>query len=147
MNTAYFWLVVGLVLMIAEVVTPGFILFFFGLSAVIVGLLSFIPFIAASGTWQLLLFAVLSVTTLLLLRRQMKALFTGRSRNGQHEINDAFVGHHAVVTERIAPPKDGKVEANGVSWSATAGEIIDAGTPVEVVSRQGLTLSVRPRVS
>lgn len=147
MNSAYFWLAVGLVLMIAEVVTPGFILFFFGLSAVLVGLLSFIPAIAVSGTLQLLLFAVLSVATLMLLRRQMKALFTGRSRNGQPEIDDALVGRHAVVTERIAAPRDGKVEVNGVLWSATAGEAIEAGAPVEVVGREGLTLRVRPRVS
>ena len=147
MNSAYFWLAVGLVLMIAEVVTPGFILFFFGLAAVLVGLLSFIPDVAVSGTLQLLLFAVLSVATLLLLRRQMKAIFTGRSRNGQPEIDDALVGRHAVVTERIAAPRDGKVEVNGVLWSATAGEAIEAGEPVEVVGREGLTLRVRPRVS
>ncbi len=147
MNSAYFWLAVGLVLMIAEVVTPGFILFFFGLAAVLVGLLSFIPDVAVSGTLQLLLFAVLSVATLLLLRRQMKALFTGRSRNGQSEIDDALVGRHAVVTERIAAPRDGKVEVNGVLWSATAAEDIEAGAPVEVVGREGLTLRVRPRVS
>lgn len=147
MNGAYFWLAVGLVLMIAEVVTPGFILFFFGLAAVLVGLLSFIPAVAASGTLQLILFAALSVATLLLLRRQMKALFTGRSRNGQPEIEDALLGRHAVVTERIAAPRDGKVEVNGVMWTATAGEVIEAGTPVEVVGREGLTLRVRPRVA
>ena len=146
MESSYFWLAVGLVLMIAEVVTPGFILFFFGLAAVLVGLLAFIPAIAVSGTLQLLLFAVLSVVTLLLLRRQMKALFTGRSRNGQQEIDDALVGRHAVVTERIAAPLDGKVEVNGVLWSATAGAAIEAGAPVEVVGREGLTLRVRPRV-
>ena len=147
MNSAYFWMAVGLVLMIAEVVTPGFILFFFGLAAVIVGVLAFIPAIGASGTWQLILFATLSVVTLLLLRRQMKALFTGRSRNGQPEIDDALVGRHAVVTERIAAPRDGKVEVNGVSWSATAGEVIEAGAPVQVVGREGLTLRVRSRES
>ena len=147
MESSYFWLAVGLVLMIAEVVTPGFILFFFGLAAVLVGLLAFIPAIAVSGTVQLLLFAVLSVVTLLLLRRQMKALFTGRSRNGQPEIDDALLGRHAVVTERIAAPLDGKVEVNGVSWSATAVDVIEPGAPVEVVGRDGLTLRVRPRVS
>ena len=56
MNSAYFWLAVGLVLMIAEVVTPGFILFFFGLAAVLVGYLTLATlvkrlFMHRYGTW------------------------------------------------------------------------------------------------
>ena len=47
----------------------------------------------------------------------------------------------------IPAPQDGKVEVNGVSWSATADEVIEAGAPVGVVGRDGLTLRVRPRVS
>ncbi len=146
MAPPYFWLALGLMLMIAEVVTPGFVLFFFGVSAILVGLLCFIPAIAASSTWQLLLFAAFSIVTLLLLRRHVKNIFTGRSSNGQQEVEDPLVGSHAVVMERIDEPRDGKVELNGVMWSATADQIIEAGVPVEVVGRDGLTLRVRPRV-
>lgn len=133
----------GFVLMTAEVVTPGFILFFFGLAAVLVGILCFI--FPLSETVQLLLFAVLSVLTLLTLRKQMKALFTGRSRADVAEIDDACVGQHAVVTTRIAAPVDGKVELNGTSWTATSAEVLETGVQVEVVGRDGLTLTVRRR--
>ena len=141
-----FWLVLGLMLMIAEVVTPGFILFFFGLSAILVGLLCFIPPIAAFGTLQLILFAVFSVATLMLLRRHVREIFTGRIRDGQPDSDDPLIGSHAVVTERINEPHDGKIELTGGMRSATADEIIEAGVPVEVVGLYGLTLRVRPWV-
>lgn len=41
------------------------------------------------------------------------------------------------------PPLDGKVELHGSDWRATAEEAIEAGTPVKVVGRNGLTLAVR----
>jgi membrane protein implicated in regulation of membrane protease activity len=34
---------------------------------------------------------------------------------------------------------------NGTSWNAVAAEPLDAGTAVEVVGREGLTLSVKRR--
>jgi membrane protein implicated in regulation of membrane protease activity len=142
-NPAYFWLAVGFILMTAEVVTPGFILFFFGLAAVLVGILCF--FIPLSETLQLLLFAVLSIITLLTLRRQMKAIFTGRSRDGAASFDDACIGRHAIVTARIAAPIEGRVELNGVLWNATADEVLEAGTPVVVAGRDGLSLTVRRR--
>ena len=136
----YFWLAIGFILMTAEVVTPGFILFFFGLAAVLVGVLCF--FIPLSETLQLLLFAAFSIVTLLTLRKQMKSLFTGRSTAS---FDDVCIGSHATVTSRIAAPLDGKVELNGVLWNATADEVLEAGTPVEVVDRAGLSLTVRRR--
>ena len=139
----YFWLAIGFFLMTAEVVTPGFILFFFGLAAVLVGILCF--FIPLSETLQLLLFAAFSIVTLLTLRKQMKTLFTGRSRDGAASFDDACIGNHAIVTSRIAAPLEGKVELNGVLWNATADEVLEAGTPVEVVDRAGLSLTVRRR--
>lgn len=143
MKAEYFWLVLGFVLMTLEVVTPGFILFFFGLAAVLVGVVCFL--LPLSETMQLLLFAVLSIVTLLTLRKQMKALFTGRSRGNVAEIDDACVGQHAVVLSRIAAPADGRVELNGTSWTATSAEVLEAGVHVEVVGRDGLTLTVRRR--
>ncbi len=143
MKPQYFWLAMGFILMTAEVVTPGFILFFFGLAAVLVGVVCFI--FPLSETWQLLLFAVLSIATLLTTRKQMKALFTGRSRADGAEIDDACVGQHAVVTARIAAPADGKVELDGTSWTATSAEVLEAGAQVEVIGREGLTLTVRRR--
>jgi membrane protein implicated in regulation of membrane protease activity len=74
----------------------------------------------------------------------MQGLFKGRSRvNGSIAgVDDACLGQHAIVSERIAPLVEGKVELNGVSWSATAEETLEVGVPVKVVDRQGLTLTV-----
>ncbi len=144
-NAQYFWLLLGIVLMTAEVVTPGFILFFFGLAGILVGIVCFI-FPSLSGSLQLLLFAIFAVVSLLLLRKHVKSLFTGRSRDGaSSSLDDACIGRQALVLERIAAPHTGKVELDGVSWNATADEVLEPDTPVEIVAREGLTLTVRRR--
>ncbi len=144
MPPAIFWLVMGMVLLITEVVTPGFVIFFFGLAAVIVGLLIwFIP--SLPWTWQLILFAILSVSSLLTVRRSLRRMFDGRRSNGAQGIDDTCLGRHVAVIEAIAPPREGKVEMNGTSWTAVAAEPLEAGATAEVVGREGLTLTVKRR--
>src|ERR1700694_3364453 len=61
------WLIFGVVLMALELTAPGVFLFWFGLSALLVGLLSF----ALHPSWQaqLLMFAVFAVAAVPLWRR------------------------------------------------------------------------------
>lgn len=56
----------------------------------------------------------------------------------------AIVGSHAVVTEAIAPPTQGKVKLNGVTWQAASSAAIPAGTPVIVSEMSGALLEVVP---
>lgn len=144
MPPAIFWLVMGLFLLTMEVVTPGFVICFFGLAAVIVGLLCWrMPSLPA--TWQLILFAILSVVTLLTARKGLRRMFDGRRRDGADGIDDTCAGRHVVVIEPIIPPREGKVEMNGTPWNAVADEPLAAGAAAEVVSREGLTLTVKRR--
>lgn len=53
-----------------------------------------------------------------------------------------LVGQHGVVMEHIDGA--GMVRIGDELWSATSAEVLDPGTPVEVVSVSGLQLSVRP---
>src|SRR3954471_2146088 len=61
------WLIAGLVLMALELIAPGVFMFWLGLAALLVGLLSFV--ISPSWQSQLLMFAVFAVAAVPLWRR------------------------------------------------------------------------------
>ena len=53
------------------------------------------------------------------------------------------VGGKGVVTTRIEPPAEGRIKYSGTFWRATAGEIIDEGEIISVVSEKDLIIHVR----
>ena len=68
-----FWFVLGFVLLILEIATPGIVFVFFGLGAwLVMGLLFLFPL---SQFFQFLIFIVSSVIFLFLLRRHLKNIF------------------------------------------------------------------------
>ena len=140
---AIYWLVIGLGLMAMEIVTPGFVLFFFGMSAITVGgVVYFFP-PEEGALWPAILFAVLSVVYLLALRRIFKRTFSGRTENGKQAFDD-FVGQTATVTQAIAENATGKVEFRGAAWTAAADVPIAVGTRVKIHRKESLTLFVQP---
>ena len=46
------------------------------------------------------------------------------------------------MTQRIEPGRPGKVELRGGGWPAEAAEILEPGTPVRVVRKESITLTV-----
>ena len=137
--TYWHWFTLGLILIIVEVAAPGLVSLFFGLSALLVGLLCLaIPM----PQWlQWVLFAVLSVALLLGLRKWLKSFFGGRSSQS-HAVENDIVGQRAVVTQAIGPNRPGKVELRGANWEAAAGETLEPGTPVRVVKKESISLTV-----
>ena len=94
---------------------------------------------------QLALFIGSSVLSLLFLRRWLKGVFLGHEGSRQDlTLNlDDFVGQRAVVREKILPKLGGKVEFHGTNWEARADEEIAAGTVVEIVEKNNITLRVK----
>jgi len=78
----WIWLLAGLLLLLAELVTPGgFYIIFFGIGAIIVGILT--GFQAAGPTWfQFILFSIVSVLSLWLFREKLLQLTRARSSDG-----------------------------------------------------------------
>lgn len=132
------WIVVGAVLLAAEVVVPtDFFLLFLGASALLVGLLGLIGWDGA--VWaQWLAFAALAVASLVFLRGWLRA----RPSAG---VRDTVVGETAIATEPIAAGGVGRVELRGATWSArNAGEEpVAPGDRLRVSHVEGLTLHVR----
>lgn len=85
--TWWIWLAGALVLGILEVALPGFIFLGFAIGAAITGLVLIIPGIAPSLPILLLVFAVLSLGSWLVLRR-MLSLPHGQVKKFNHDINE-----------------------------------------------------------
>ncbi len=141
--TWWLWMLIGIVLLVAEILTPGgFYIIFFGASALCVGVLKlsgFIDGLAGEG----LLFAGLAVAGVAFFRKPLLERFRHlRVPPGQV---DALTSEIAVAIADIPARSLGKVELRGTVWSAqNIGEspILKAGR-CRIDSVDGLTLNVR----
>lgn len=136
------WLILGLVLMVAELLLPsGFFLFFFGVGAVSTAFLAFAGLLSSFHA-QGLAFIVISLFCVILLRKPLLAKL--HFKNRVHSV-DSLIGQTAKALEPIAPQAFGKVEMRGSSWSAlnTGSEPIALQDRCRVEKVDGLTLHVR----
>jgi len=141
-SCAWLWMYLGALLMLLELAAPGFVIFFFGLSAMTVGLFRFLFGEAFDGTWQLAAFSTFVILYLAFLRRWMKHLFGGASEKSKVDFNHEMVGRTGKVTAAIEPPLPGRVMIGDAEWSAVADRAIAEGANVRVVSQSNLTMSV-----
>ena len=141
------WLIAGIAFMISEGITAGtFSLFFGGVGALTTALICyFSSTVAANGTQQLLFFSSMSLLSLFLLRSRFLRLIHNDIRlNGP----EAFIGRQARARTNLRRNglETGKVLFEGTEWSAVPSDDfydIPAGSTVEVVKMDGLTLHVR----
>ncbi len=137
------WLVIGLLLVLAELATAGgFFVIFFGIGALIVGILA--GFGVADQLWvQMLLFSVISVSSLVLFRSRMLAWI---QLDPQRPEVDTLVGEIGVVNDEVAPDGIGRVEVRGSAWSArnVTHPVLPRGTRCRVVRVDGLMLEIEP---
>jgi membrane protein implicated in regulation of membrane protease activity len=139
-TAAWIWLYIGAFLMLAELVSPGFVIFFFGLgAATVAGAKWIVPGLSLS--WQLALFSLLSVLYLVLLRKWVKTVFMGDSAETQ-KIASEYVGRIGKVVESIRPDVPGRILLGDAEWSAVATVAIESGATVKVVAQDNLTFSV-----
>jgi membrane protein implicated in regulation of membrane protease activity len=138
----WIWLYIGAALMILELISPGFVVFFFGLAAATTGVLAMFMGDAFTMMWQVLTFAGLSIVYLVFLRRVVKKVFSGTVETSASNFEDDFPGKIAVVTEDINTPLSGRVMLGDSEWTAVADTSIEKGVNVRVVVRDNLTLKV-----
>lgn len=137
----WLWILLGLALLLAEVVTPGgFYIIFFGVGAVVVGVLAGLK--AAGPLWfQFLLFSLISVFALWLFRDKLLRL----TQEGPEQNIDSLIGETCVAAEDMAVNAVGKAELRGASWTArNAGDKpLARGQRCTVERVEGLTIFVR----
>lgn len=137
------WLVFGLVLMLAELLTPGgFYIIFFGIAAVIVGLIVGLG-ATTDTTMEIGMFVVLAVLSLMVFRGRFLQWFQA---DPQRPPVDQLVGEVGVANEDLPPGQVGRVELRGAAWSARndSTDVVARGVRVKVTRVDGLTLHVKP---
>ncbi|MES9943449.1 MAG: hypothetical protein B6D77_12365 [gamma proteobacterium symbiont of Ctena orbiculata] len=133
------WLILAILLMILEVFSPGAFLLWMGLAAGSVGLLLLlIP--GLSWQLQILLFAVLSVATIVLVRAflQRRPIETDQphlNRRGEQYIDRTFTLQEPIING------EGKIRVDDTSWKIN-GEDCPTGTRIRVTGVQGVVLQV-----
>jgi inner membrane protein len=138
----WLWVVVGLILLVFEVLTPGgFFILFFGVGALAVGVLKVMG-IALPLAGEILVFVVLSVIGLVAFRQPLLRRFRQLTPN---ITVDSFHGESAVALEDIAAGGGGKVELRGTAWNAhnLGDSSIGKSSVCKVERVEGLTLFVR----
>ena len=138
----WLWLAGGLALVIAELATPsGFFIIFFGIGAMAVGVLARFG-VVTNLPLQVLTFSVLSVLSLVALRRRLQHRMEIPPRPNV----DSLIGVLAIVQERLSPGVVGRVEVRGATWTArnTSNVTLDPGQRARVSAVDGLTLTVVP---
>jgi membrane protein implicated in regulation of membrane protease activity len=137
----WIWILIGFLLLLGELVTPGgFYILFFGVGAVIVGVVS--GFNVAGPLWfQFILFTVISLLALWLFREKLLRL----TQSSRQEVFDDLVGETAVPLDDIPIKGFGKAELRGSSWTArnVGDKPLTRGERCKVERVEGLTICVR----
>lgn len=136
-----FWLIISGIFFAIEAVTVGFLVFWFGIGALLAMAVSFIT---DNIFLQSALFIVSSTLLMFLTRPFVKKFSTKKdvSTNAY-----SIIGKEAIVTEDIDTINGkGQIKVNGETWSAKCNnnEIISKGSKVEILSIDGVRVIVEP---
>jgi len=135
------WIAFGIVLVVAEIFVPLFVIIWFGLSAIIVGILTL--FFTLSFNINFAIWIILSTILLALWFKYFKKESIDKS--GQ---DDFRLDTKGVVTEDIKKGYKGKVHFDmpvlgSSDWYATSDEDIESGQRVEIDEVNGQLLKVK----
>ena len=139
------WTILGVVLVIAEVFTPGFVLLWFGVGALAAALAAFL---GAGLAAQFILFIAISAALTALSRTIFVNYFTARDEPEGMKMGFASLPGQVgtVVTSSQGALNEGAVKVFGSVWTAYPAEgepPLEAGDRVVVERLQGASIYVR----
>jgi len=140
MSWEIIWMILGFILLIAEMFTVTFFIMWFGVSALFTALLSWLWI--DSFTLQLLIFAIVSFLLVLFTRKLANKMSGEPSRK---ITQDEIIGKTGIVTETILSDNSkGLVKMNGQVWRAVSenGTEIERGRKVIVKRLYGVKIYV-----
>ena len=149
MNSEYTWIlwtILGIILIIAEIFTPGFVLLWFGIGALAAAFASLVGL--SSLPLQFLIFAIVS-TALTAASRTIFVNYFSREKTGTDLKTgvDALPGKTGiVVSSSRGALNEGAVKVFGSTWTAYPAEgeePLEAGERVAVERVQGASIYVR----
>lgn len=140
-NLWWAWMIVAAFFFIAEILTVGFFLLWFGIGAALSGLLALL---GVSFAWQLVAFIVVSITLFVSTRKVVDAL---TQKNAPPGIGaDRYVGSRGVVFEAIDRVQGtGRVRIGKEEWLATTdgNDVIPIDAVVVIMRLDGTRVTCR----
>ena len=135
------WVVLGLILIGAEMLAPAFYLIWFGLGALIVGLVT--ALVPLGFAAQVALWTAGSVAMVFAWFRYLKP--KTKTLAGASDVR--VIGEIGLVTREVAPFARGELRfqkpfAGSETWPCFADETIEVGTRVRVVAHEGNILKI-----
>lgn len=140
-DPAWLWLIGGVLLLIAELIAPGFFLIFIGAAGVATGILSLL--LHLPPVLQLGLFAVLAVLATRIGGRQFYASRYDYSSDPLLNDRAARLLGKVVVVVQPVDARGGRVRVGDSEWSARGGPAA-VGERVRIVDVDGNCLKVEP---
>jgi membrane protein implicated in regulation of membrane protease activity len=140
--SGYHWLVLGLILLGAEVLGAAGFLLGTAIAALVTGVVVFIAPELAAG-WQLVLFAVVALIASYLYLGVFRELQNEAPTPELNQRAASLVGHQFELKEAFSHGS-GQVQIGDTYWQAeTAGDLAP-GTRVEVVAAEPMKLQLAP---
>ena len=129
----FFWLITGALLLLAEIAVPGFILFFFGVGALLILVTVLVLPPLQDIFWlQLIIWVCYSAVLLFFLRNRFSGTFKGRIFQTEKE---SWIGQEALVIDRIKPDAPGRIKFRGTTWTAHSERVIGKGKTVRITGK------------
>jgi inner membrane protein len=132
------WFILAVLLFVLELALPGIHFLWFGMAAVVVGLLA----LATGLAWpyQVIAFGIIAVLTVFVVRRYVRPDVSKSDLPDLNERALQYVGRSLVVEEAIENGR-GKVRVGDSVWQAE-GPDVPAGSRVKVTGARGTVLVV-----
>ena len=137
-DPGWLWLIGGVLLLIAEVIAPGFFLVFVGAAAMITGIFALL--FGLGIVPQLALFAIYAIIAVLIGRR----VYANRSSDSADPLLNDRAGRLVGKVVTVVQPVDehgGRVRVGDSEWSARGGPAA-AGERVRIIGIEGNCLTV-----
>ncbi len=138
------FVVIGLLMLIAEMHTPGFFIAVPGTVLIILGIVFMIMGDKVTVPLAVAVILITSVVATVLV-----ILFYKKLGEGELETTtavDTLVGREGIVVRKVEPGNlQGKVKIEGDVWSATADREIPEGRKVVVIKGEGVHVVVREK--
>lgn len=141
LDPGWLWLIGGVVLLIAELIAPGFFLMFVGAAGIVTGLVSLVLPIGVA--LQLALFAILAVATVRIGGRRAYSYKYEHSTDPFLNNRVARLLGQIVLVEEPVNANGGRVRVGDSVWSARGGPAA-VGDRVRIVDIDGNCLKVEP---
>ena len=131
------WIIIFIILTFIELTTINLVSIWFIIGSVA----SFITSLFTDNiTIQLAVFIIVSFISLICTRKIVKKIKTKKITPTNL---DRVIGLTGIVTEVINNDYPGEVKVDGKHWTATANELITKDSKVEILSIEGVKLSVK----